>query len=469
MAKKSPTPLKEETRKIFGLFALIFLLVLVVGGGIFYFTEYRFMNNKFADDGKIALVFVELLGIEDIIVEDEEVLGELLKKIAVSNENIQSIRIENESGRELATWVHPNPSPTEEQSRYDKDVFVQGEKFGRVIVNFDFYATSLRVKHHLQILSVIFSVIMLVAALFFYYFTRKLLIKPMRSLYHYMDKKVQGADANLAIPSSPFYSLFELASRLGEPSASTEEVQNPMQESVTPAPPAEVTVSSIDVAPAPEKESPVKPVEEAKKPSAESAAPAEEVVPVVAKVPAETLAATPVEAPPMTEPEAIPTSSESTQPDPVAETSQTEKSETPPATESPEVVEPAEAKSISKEIVLVVDDEELTRKRIQNALGESYECLFAEECDAGLELFKQNAEIKLVILPLVILEMMGDTDRVFEGFRTANPEVHIIFTTASFATMPIPAKLAAAPLVVFIEKGTEAESIPEKIQILSAA
>lgn len=115
-------------------------------------------------------------------------------------------------------------------------------------------------------------------------------------------------------------------------------------------------------------------------------------------------------------------------------------------------------------VILFVDDEAPARELAKSALTmEGTVLVCAEESDAGLaEYDKQTGPVGLVVLPLVTLEMTGDSQRIFDELRKRKPDQKILFTTASLETMPIPPFLKEAVGIAFLPKPLTPRSLAEK-------
>ncbi len=103
--------------------------------------------------------------------------------------------------------------------------------------------------------------------------------------------------------------------------------------------------------------------------------------------------------------------------------------------------------------ILIVDDEKMPIDVVIKLFENEYNILSHEDSDEGLKLFKENQDaIKLIILPFVTLEMLGETERVFNDIRALSSDITVLFTTGSKETTEIPEFLKSASAVDYIEK-----------------
>jgi len=79
-----------------------------------------------------------------------------------------------------------------------------------------------------------------------------------------------------------------------------------------------------------------------------------------------------------------------------------------------------------KKTILVVDDEDLIRELLADALSDDFKVLSARNGEEALTLFKQHRdEIELVITDLIMPQMRGD--ELAERVRELRPTLPIIF------------------------------------------
>lgn len=165
-----------------------------------------------------------------------------------------------------------------------------------------------------------------------------------------------------------------------------------------------------------------------------------------------------------TEPASQPSASEEEPKEPSS--SEAESSENPESTEATE--DNPEATEEKKKQILIVDDEFGPRVLAQNTLAaEDREVLVAENIEEGLKTFEENqANIYLVILPMVILEMLGETEDIFKKIREAKPNLPILYTTGTEETTETPACLKDQENIDFIPKPLRQDDFVAKAQKL---
>lgn len=79
-----------------------------------------------------------------------------------------------------------------------------------------------------------------------------------------------------------------------------------------------------------------------------------------------------------------------------------------------------------KKTILVVDDEDLIRELLTDALNDDFNILSAQNGEEALSLYKQHQEkIALVITDLIMPKMRGDV--LAERLREIRPMIPIIF------------------------------------------
>ncbi|MGQ9805673.1 MAG: response regulator [Chlorobiales bacterium] len=81
-----------------------------------------------------------------------------------------------------------------------------------------------------------------------------------------------------------------------------------------------------------------------------------------------------------------------------------------------------------KKTILVVEDEDLIRELLRDALSEEFNVLSASNGEEALKLYTQNQDkIDIVITDLIMPKLHGDA--LSENIRKINPSVPIVFTS----------------------------------------
>jgi len=120
------------------------LLVSLLGSIFVYQSEYSHYRSKTVENNqRIAELMLAAIH-ESVISEDIPILTSLIQQTAILDDNIRSIRVLDESKRLLAHWMSPEfqdkAEPhiaSAEYNRISKDIMLEGEKFGQIIVLWD--------------------------------------------------------------------------------------------------------------------------------------------------------------------------------------------------------------------------------------------------------------------------------------------------------------------------------------------
>ncbi len=119
-----------------------------------------------------------------------------------------------------------------------------------------------------------------------------------------------------------------------------------------------------------------------------------------------------------------------------------------------------------KRTVLIVDDEDLIRELLADALSDDFKVLSARNGEEALRLFEQHKdEIELVITDLIMPQMRGDV--LAEKVRELRPMIPIVFISGYEREIQ-PNALLAKGRAAFLPKPFDVENLISTMQAVLA-
>ncbi len=119
-----------------------------------------------------------------------------------------------------------------------------------------------------------------------------------------------------------------------------------------------------------------------------------------------------------------------------------------------------------KKTILVVDDEDLIRELLTDALSNDFKVLSARNGEEALMLFEQHTdEIELVITDLIMPQMRGDV--LAEKVRELRPMIPIVFISGYEREIQ-PNALLAKGRAAFLPKPFDVENLLSTMQAVLA-
>ncbi len=118
--------------------------------------------------------------------------------------------------------------------------------------------------------------------------------------------------------------------------------------------------------------------------------------------------------------------------------------------------------SLKTKTILIVDDEDLIRDLLADALSDDFNILTASNGEEALKLFEQHRdEISLVITDLIMPQMRGDV--LAEKLRDQYPTLPIVFISGYEREIQ-PDALLAKGNAVFLPKPFDVENLTAILQ-----
>jgi len=143
MVIKKPQKWKLESL-ILLVVILATLLVSLLGSIFVYQSEYSHYRDKTLETNQRTVELMVAALYESVISEDIPILTSLIQQTALRDKSIRSIRILDENKQLLARWVSPEfQNKTDLRIEFTKfssisrDIMLEGEKFGQIIVLWD--------------------------------------------------------------------------------------------------------------------------------------------------------------------------------------------------------------------------------------------------------------------------------------------------------------------------------------------
>ena len=161
-------------------------LIIIVGIGLGELTRYAErarVSQELEQQTNLTISLLNGLILEALIVEDAPVIETALREAVERIPALKSLRVENEKGHVIARWPRQDTVARDKLAEIVKDVTYEGERFGRMTVQWSTTANEKRIETAVREARLYTFAILTFLVLLFYLLSSQLIFQPLAILH----------------------------------------------------------------------------------------------------------------------------------------------------------------------------------------------------------------------------------------------------------------------------------------------
>ena len=173
----------------FGVAALIIGLLF---GELERWLETSELQQQIHEQSRRTAALLAAVSVDAMITEDQPLLETIIEQVIENNPAIHSLAFENEDGAGLARFVRDRAPDPASLLTFSQDIVFRGERFGRLIIDWDVGPAYRKVEAHVEKTRVYVMVSLLVVMLIFTALIDWLALRPIRRILRRLTELTEG-------------------------------------------------------------------------------------------------------------------------------------------------------------------------------------------------------------------------------------------------------------------------------------
>ena len=178
--------------QILSIMVVATLLVSFVAGEISRHFGKQAYIDELLEHGQRMVSLISASALEAVISEDTPLLFSIIEATVKTEPDIHSVRIENERGLLLASWIRDETNDHSESVTYSEDVNFENDLYGKVIVNWNTDRFHQKVNTHVIWLRIWSTLILLLLTMIITVAVFKVVVRPLSKIHRRLQTLSAG-------------------------------------------------------------------------------------------------------------------------------------------------------------------------------------------------------------------------------------------------------------------------------------